>query len=113
MSTLYGSTVDGDHLDLVSGCHVVTQAHRNVPGGLSLGVPFGLVSTTVGRVLFNDILNAKMAFYDLSLSSKHLSRIIADCYQKLGRRQTIELLQDLDRFPAWRSGRLGHVAFLQ
>ncbi len=54
--------------------------------------PNGLVSTTVGRVLFNDILNSKMAFYDLSLSSKHLSRIIADCYQKLGRRQTIELL---------------------
>ena len=43
-------------------------------------------------MLFNDILNPKMAFYDLSLSSKHLSRIIADCYQQLGRRETIELL---------------------
>jgi DNA-directed RNA polymerase subunit beta' len=52
----------------------------------------GLVSTTVGRVLFNDILNSKMAFYDLSLSSKQLARIIADCYQQLGRRETIELL---------------------
>ncbi len=52
----------------------------------------GLVSTTVGRVLFNDILNRKMAFYDLALSSKQLARIIADCYQQLGRRETIELL---------------------
>ena len=34
----------------------------------------------------------KMAFYDLALSSKHLSRIIADCYQLLGRRETIDLL---------------------
>ena len=33
-----------------------------------------------------------MAFYDLPLSSKHLSRIIADCYQLLGRRETIDLL---------------------
>ncbi len=33
-----------------------------------------------------------MAFYDLALSSKHLSRIIADCYRQLGRRQTIDLL---------------------
>ncbi|HKI37313.1 MAG TPA: DNA-directed RNA polymerase subunit beta' [Gemmataceae bacterium] len=54
--------------------------------------PNGLVSTTVGRVLFNDILNSKMAFYDLALSSKQLARIIADCYQLLGRRETIELL---------------------
>jgi DNA-directed RNA polymerase subunit beta' len=54
--------------------------------------PNGLVKTTVGRVIFNDILNPKMAYYDLPLSSKHLSRIIADCYQLLGRRETINLL---------------------
>jgi DNA-directed RNA polymerase subunit beta' len=52
----------------------------------------GLVSTTVGRVLFNDILNPAMAFYDLALSSKYLARIIADCYQLMGRRETIDLL---------------------
>src|SRR5207237_7155484 len=54
--------------------------------------PNGLVTTTVGRVLFNDILNPRMAFYDLPLTSKHLARIIADCYQSLGRRETIDLL---------------------
>jgi len=54
--------------------------------------PNGLVRTTVGRVIFNDILHPKMAYYDLSLGSKYLSRIIADCYQKLGRRETIALL---------------------
>jgi DNA-directed RNA polymerase subunit beta' len=54
--------------------------------------PNGLVRTTVGRVIFNDILHPKMAFYDLALGSKYLSRIIADCYQLLGRRETIALL---------------------
>jgi len=54
--------------------------------------PNGLVRTTVGRVVFNDILHPKMAFYDLPLGSKYLSRIIADCYQILGRRETIALL---------------------
>jgi len=54
--------------------------------------PNGLVATTVGRVIFNDILKPQMAFYDLALSSKHLSRIIADCYQSMGRRETIDLL---------------------
>src|SRR5206468_6456010 len=29
-----------------------------------------LVKSTVGRVIFNDILHSKMAFYDLPLSSK-------------------------------------------
>ena len=52
----------------------------------------GLVRTTVGRVVFNDILKPQMAFYDLALGSKYLSRIIADCYQVLGRRETIALL---------------------
>ena len=69
--------------------------------------PNGLVSTTVGRVLFNDIVNAKMAFYDLPLSSKHLSRIIADCYQKLGRRQTIELLDRMKELGFRESTRSG------
>jgi DNA-directed RNA polymerase subunit beta' len=54
--------------------------------------PNGLVRTTVGRVIFNDILHPRMAFYDLPLGSKYLSRIIADCYQLLGRRETIALL---------------------
>jgi DNA-directed RNA polymerase subunit beta' len=54
--------------------------------------PNGMVRTTVGRVIFNDILHPKMAFYDLPLGSKYLSRIIADCYQLMGRRETIALL---------------------
>ena len=67
----------------------------------------GLVITTVGRVIFNDILTPRMAYYDLALSSKHLSRIIADCYQLLGRRQTIELLdrmKDIGFRESTRSG---------
>jgi DNA-directed RNA polymerase subunit beta' len=54
-----------------------------------------LVRTTVGRVIFNDILHPKMAYYDLPLTSKHLSRIIADCYQVLGRGETINLLDKM------------------
>ncbi|MCZ2342459.1 MAG: DNA-directed RNA polymerase subunit beta' [Bacteroidales bacterium] len=52
----------------------------------------GLVRTTVGRVLFNDVLHPKMPFYDLALGSKYLNRIIADSYQYVGRRETINLL---------------------
>jgi DNA-directed RNA polymerase subunit beta' len=69
--------------------------------------PNGLVKTTVGRVLFNDCLPAGMAFYDLPLTGKNLSRIIADCYRQLGRGETIALLdrvKELGFREATRSG---------
>src|SRR5207237_793858 len=67
----------------------------------------GIVRTTVGRVIFNDILNSKMSYYDLALSSKHLSRIIADCYQQLGRRETIALLDRMKEIGFRESTRSG------
>ncbi len=67
----------------------------------------GLVRTTVGRVIFNDILKPEMAFYDLALSGKHLSRIIADCYQQLGRRETIDLLDRMKEIGFRESTRSG------
>jgi DNA-directed RNA polymerase subunit beta' len=69
--------------------------------------PNGLVRTTVGRALFNDILHPKMAYYDVSLSSKQLARIIADCYEQLGRRETIELLDRMKELGFRESTRSG------
>ncbi len=69
--------------------------------------PNGLVGTTVGRVIFNDILRPHMAFYDLALSNKHLARIIADCYQQLGRRETIDLLDRMKELGFRESTRSG------
>ena len=54
--------------------------------------PGGLIETSPGRVLFNDILHPKMAFYNMTLSSKDLSTVISDCHLEVGQRHTIELL---------------------
>jgi DNA-directed RNA polymerase subunit beta' len=65
------------------------------------------VATTVGRVLFNDVLAARMPFYDLTLSRKHLARVVADCHRLLGRGATIRLLDRLKELgfrAATRSG---------
>jgi DNA-directed RNA polymerase subunit beta' len=51
------------------------------------------VRTTAGRVLFNDALPAGLPFYDLALTSRNLSRIIADCHRLLGREATLALLE--------------------
>jgi DNA-directed RNA polymerase subunit beta' len=69
--------------------------------------PNGVISTTVGRIIFNDILNPKMAFYDVAMTSKQLARVISDCYLLLGRRETIDLLdrmKDLGFRESTRSG---------
>ena len=51
-----------------------------------------LFETSVGRVLFNDFLPTKMAFYNNTMKSKDLANVISDCYLELGRRYTIQLL---------------------
>ena len=55
----------------------------------------GIYETTVGRVFFNDILPEGMDFYNLEMTKGNLSAVIHDCYQRLGRKFTLSLLDDL------------------
>ncbi|CAN5194928.1 DNA-directed RNA polymerase subunit beta' [soil metagenome] len=93
-----------------AGKKLVTEVkdEKGVPRILELPAKAkNIVSTTVGRVIFNDVLKSKMAFYDIPLSSKNLSRIIADCYQVLGRRETIALLDRMKEIGFRESTRSG------
>ena len=54
-----------------------------------------VLTTTIGRLIFNDILPVGMPFYNLALSAKGGSRVIADCYKFLGRPATIDLLDNM------------------
>ena len=51
--------------------------------------------TTVGRLIFNEILPDPMPFYNCSISQKGLVRVVADCHAILGRGATIDLLDDI------------------
>ena len=55
----------------------------------------GLYETTVGRIYFNDVLPVGMDFYDMDMSKGNLNQVIHDCYQLLGRKSTLALLDDL------------------
>ncbi len=83
-------------------------AHKRLRGdGEKEFTPGMIIRTTVGRVVFNDILHPRMPFYNLTLGQKQLQSIIADCYQILGRRETIALLdrmKDLGFRESTRSG---------
>ena len=52
----------------------------------------GLVETSPGRVMMNDILPSRMSYYNMTMRSKDLATVISDCYLELGRSETIELL---------------------
>jgi len=54
-----------------------------------------VIFTTVGRVMFNDVLPQAMPFYNYALPSAGQSRVIADCYAQLGRPATIDLLDNM------------------
>jgi DNA-directed RNA polymerase subunit beta' len=56
------------------------------------------IETTVGRVFFNDMLPKGMPFYNIAMRSSELQKVISDSYQMLGRRATIDLLDNMNRF---------------
>jgi len=51
-----------------------------------------VIETTPGRCIFNDILPAKMPFYNQVVKAKELARVISDCFDIAGRAATIDLL---------------------
>ncbi len=54
-----------------------------------------MIETTPGRIIFNEILELGMPFYNHDLDKKALSNIIADCQLMLGRSATLRLLDNL------------------
>ncbi len=72
--------------------------------------PGMLFKTTVGRVLFNSSLPKGMPYYNHPLRSKDLAEVISDCYEHLGRRETIDLLDTMNRI-GFRQSTLSGLSF--
>ncbi len=58
----------------------------------------GIIETTAGRVLFNQILPWQMAFYNQTLTQNDLAVIVADCRRELGQSMAIDLLERITQF---------------
>jgi len=69
--------------------------------------PSQIITTSYGRILFNAMLPRGMDFYNYALRSGDLSTVISDCYQLLGRRATIQLLDDMNQLGFRESTRSG------
>ncbi len=51
-----------------------------------------IIETTVGRVLFNEVMPAGMGFVNVLLDKKRIGAVIASCYKILGHHETVQLL---------------------
>jgi DNA-directed RNA polymerase subunit beta' len=94
-------------IDLHARIKVRLPANRKLRTDDGKALPGAIVETTYGRILFNSILPQGMDFYNLSLKGSDLARVISDCYQKLGRRATIKLLDDMNQLGFRESTRSG------
>ncbi len=69
-----------------------------------------VVETTVGRCIFDDILPAGMPFYNMTLNGKRLSRVISDCFEFAGSRETVDLLDRIKDL-GFKYATLGGLSF--
>lgn len=80
---------------------------RRIRGDEGEHKPGAIIETTVGRVMFNNQLPEGMPYYNHPMQSKKLAEVISDCYQILGRRATIDLLDSMNRTGFRESTRSG------
>lgn len=121
-------------LDMVLGCYYLTSIRPGAKGeGMcfsdfeeaKLAYSLGIVSldaeievrnggkgahrfkTSVGRILFNDILPPEFRFINQVMDKASLKRLVLDCYRLLGNNTTVSLLDNLKQIGfeyATRSG---------
>jgi DNA-directed RNA polymerase subunit beta' len=70
----------------------------------------GRILTTAGRCIFNDILPPGMPFYNYPLGQKGAGKVISDCYARLGRGKTLELLDQIKQI-GFRYSTLAGISF--
>jgi len=105
--------------DIILGCYYLTQKQVGAKGSQKefansydarLGYEAGkldlhadvrvrvdgaLVNTTVGRLIFNEVLPAKLRYLDRVVDDKELGRLIRECYGHYGTARTVKLVDDL------------------
>ena len=59
--------------------------------------PRGIVETTVGRIIFNDVLPEALRFKNYAMNKENLRGIIAECFKVAGRQATADLADAIKR----------------
>ena len=85
-------------------------------GGITLHQPIKvrveseIIDTTVGRLIFNEVLPSEMGFINRTIDKGDIKKITADVHRLLGNRQTAEFVDNLTRWLQLRNnGRHNHI----
>lgn len=119
-----GEPVMTPTLDMVLGCYYLTNIR---PGGKGEGMKFvnfeeaqiayelgaiatnaeilvktenadgSKLKTSVGRILFNEVLPQEFRFINKTMDKATLKRLVSDCYQMLGNEPTANMLDNLKK----------------
>ena len=98
---------------VISSYNEATIAYANNEISLHAAVKFNsededsIYDTSIGRILFNDILPDGMPFINERLDKKRLIKLVYDCYTQVGNYETVlflDRLKDLGFGYAFRSG---------
>ena len=84
-------------MDMPAKIHVRLPKFRRLKTDEGTGKFGELIETTYGRVLFNMMLPNGMDFYNYPLKGSDLAAVISDCYSRLGRKATIDLLDSMNQ----------------
>ncbi len=67
------------------------------PGKETLLEPSAIIQTTVGRIIFNDVLPERLRFKNYAMKKENLRQIIGECFKFYGRQQTADLADAIKR----------------
>ena len=70
------------------------EIEKHAPCKLRLGNG-EVIETTMGRIIFNNVLPKDFRFVNEVIDKSKVSRVIADCYRQFGHHETIKLLDRL------------------
>ena len=62
---------------------------------IELRLKDGIIKTTPGRVIFNEIIPEEMGFQNYALRKKKMSELVLETHKKVGLEHTVRLLDDL------------------
>ena len=56
-----------------------------------------IITTTVGKVIFNEILPEGFGYVNVELKKANVGEFVSECYKRFGHNRTIQLLDDIKR----------------
>ncbi|MGA2775068.1 MAG: DNA-directed RNA polymerase subunit beta' [Candidatus Omnitrophota bacterium] len=68
-----------------------------------------IITTTVGRVIFNQVLPPEFGFVDKELNKSRVSEIVINCYKRFGHATCVKLLDDIKKI-GFENATLGGIS---